>query len=160
MIKLKIENPKLPKKPLTNSYKIKIEFMEGDADGTEYKDFIFHESELKDDVFLTELEEFLKCIKKCIALDRKDRGGFENFSDCVEHYGHIKNWRKFVNDEDDEDEDDSNESERDSVIVQRILINKLFRYDMPSDNDGWYSSYRGVELFYYDSVGNELPVNF
>jgi len=154
------------KKPkIVNCYDVAIEFMEGDADGTEYHTIRFKESLLENKEFKKELEDFLICVNACIEKDNRGRGGFEDPSDLIKEYKEIKNWAKYCADALDniEDEYDEEDYQDEFGLTKEDLFLKnefrqMFLHYVPSYSEGWYDSYRKLHINYYDSNGDKFPV--
>lgn len=141
-----IINPK-KKERIRNSYQIIIRFMEGDADGYSKVKFLFHESRLQEPRFMVVLEEFIDHIIACIEHDKQGRGGFDSTEELIGEYRHIENWTKFCCVDEWLDTEDNKD-------LPRASWGSGFCYDVPSYSEGWYSSYDGYRIFYYDANGD------
>lgn len=168
-MQLKIKQAEKVSKP-TNVFEIEIEFMEGDADGKQFHNIMIDKPLMNDPNFSKEMEDFLMCITECVKKDRKGRCGFQEASELISEYCSIKNWAKYCLDvlenldevgldEDSEDDDFIEELNisKSSAFREDSIIQK-FQFYMPSNSDGWYTSFRKLNVYYYDLIGDKCPV--
>lgn len=153
---------------LRDSFVIEVEFMFGDADGEEILKFPFSRSSYDSDPRAKkEVHDFIRSIQEAIALDNKGRGGFQSSREVANWYGlgldsvyenrsfvekqvntPIYQWSRFC--EDDYDGIANTE--------ELEVTSDTFLYSIPTYDDGWYSSYQDITVFYYDSEGYKYNV--
>jgi hypothetical protein len=171
-MELIINHPVKEIKP-SKLYEISIKFMEGDADGWKFHTIRFEEDKLKDPGFKKELERFYKHIKACIQADSGGRGGFDTEYELIKEYRNVQDWFRYVSfdvenffEEDAIDETDADE-EKEFIeeygisfkeLAEVPISRQLFVYEVPCDRDGYYTSYRNIEINYYDSNGDKCSV--
>ena len=153
-------SPQVKKEKPTNKYEIIIEFMEGDADGSNQVGFMFREELISKPGFKKTLDEFVQSVLDCVEQDSHGRGGFESIKDLISEYGQIKNWHKFVNVEDWLDEDDKEDLKETQGFTDEDFnpYNTIFGYEVPNYSQGWYDSYDNLNMYYYDEIGDKFPV--
>ena len=158
MIKLDIQQGTKKQRP-RNMYKINLEFMVGDADGEVNEQFTFNEKKLEDPKFLIYLTEFVQHLDDCIKLDRQGRGGFQDPTECVDHYQYVKNWAKFCTIPAECLSEDELEDYEGLEPYMKYEDGNIFSYDVPCQED-WYTSYRNLTIKYYDSDGEIFNVAY
>lgn len=148
---------------LLNIFEIVVEFMEGDADGADFHKIYFTEKEYENEKFKEELSTFLKSIQSCVKKDRKGRGGFDEYSDLLDEYRKVSSWARFCTSVQEflqgEDIDDLlDEDEIENLGVNLYSDKSKFNYCVPTDNSGFFHSYRNLDVFYYNENGDKFPV--
>lgn len=143
-------------------YQIDIEFMFGDADGEDTLSFTFSEDLYNKKSFKEEVHDFIKSILSCIKMDSQGRCGFDSTDECYMWYHKNKEraykgytetpyktyqWSRFCEDSTYYEDEISDFNE-----------NSHFIYNIPTYADGWYASYKGIEVFYYDENGYKYNV--
>lgn len=150
------------KSQLRNCYEIEVEFMFGDADGEEVVPFIFSDEQYKRQDFKQLTHDFIKSILSCIRYDSQGRGGFDFSSEAIKWYGlgidykrkltPPYQWGRFCMDSTYGDEEDYEEGLLD------MYEDTHFSYAIPTYSDGWYGSYHGINIYYYDNDGYKYNV--
>lgn len=141
---LQIKSPK-------NTYKINIEFMIGDADGTQYefvnfnKTRFYSESEYREEVirFITTLDAIIE------KEHREGRGGYWNMKEMLDDYYSAFDIDRYLHYTGRKEWDGA---ER----LKKSTISSLM-FDIPSMND-YYSSFEDYEISYFDHEGVEHEV--
>lgn len=124
----------------------------------------FTDAQLRNAEFKEELEQFIICITACIDQDSRGRGGFEDNRSLAAEYSEIPYWNKFVVPsalEKFESEEELAECfELDMEEVDEMLDRTLnFDHELPTyGHEGFYCSYRTLEVFYYDEDGTRFNV--
>lgn len=166
---------KVPK--TINTYELILKFMEGDADGYENVIIRFTEDIVERPEFRKELETFIKSILQCIVKDSRGRGGFTDDDDLIREYKDIQDWARYcwnaldyiIEEVEDDlldytdidlmDDFGINKKDIEEVINQDIKgYRELFMYHLPTHSEGWYDSYKDLDLFYYDEHGDKHTV--
>lgn len=138
-----------------NIFKLSIEFMEGDADGTQFRD-IKIDSELynTNEEYRNEVHCLIEALDEVIALDREGRGGYDDLEDMINDHYYECNILRFL-------EYDDIESWVEPLLrpVYPTEITPLM-FSIPSDGySGYYTSFQGYKLTYYNPIGLEFHVN-
>jgi hypothetical protein len=143
-----------------NMFEFLFEFMENDADDFTTQRISFSPEKLEDEVFMKELERFIKHIFECVEMDSNGRGGIDDISELYGRYSKVDGWNRYVAeiyenmgyndklgkymDEDGLDEDSYLES---------------WGYYIPTDTYGnFYNSYYAAKMVYYDDDGDQYDV--
>lgn len=161
-----IINEKVKTNKPISCFEVEIEFMEGDADGTEYYRFMFPEYKTHthlDNSFMVELERFLRCIQALIEKDSHGRGGFTETRDLIDEYSGIKDWFRYCANPHEELEDEDGDLDKEDYYENdpseiELCTDVNFIYYLPTHDEGWYSSYKGLKIYYYNSEGDKFPV--
>ena len=136
-----------------NIFKLTIEFMEGDADGTQYRD-IKIDSELynTDEDFRNEVHLLIEALDEAIAIDRKGRGGYDEIEEMIRDHYHGCKFLHFL--EGDMWEEYAKEEDTTCTEYSSLM------FYIPSESDsGFYTSFRGYKLTYFNPIGIEFQVN-
>lgn len=148
-MQLKIGKP-VQKQLHRNLYRMRVKFMEGDADGYEHIDIHFSQKRLENEIFNKELELYINTLKKALIKDSHGRGGYDNFEDMVEDFYRDKNlYRFFYN------YNENLENEEDEVELSPC--EELVQY-FPSEEHGFLHSFNGLVITYFDNEGVEYEV--
>jgi hypothetical protein len=124
--------------------------MQNDADGWDTEEFVFEEKKMNNPFFVDILELFLDHVIACVEQDSHGRGGFDSTRDLIEEYKDIKNWTYFCNVDDELDHDDE----------LPFNLGGEFTYQVPRYQEGWFDSYYGYSIVYYDSDGDTYEVTY
>lgn len=168
-MKLEIKKKSKPKKKKTNLYELVIDFMEGDADGYQKTKVQISEEDYSNEDIQRVFHELINTVEGCNNAYPHGRGGYD------EYYG-VPGYSKFFKEDGEFDEDElfddeiGNLEEAEYEIAykeklkefkkERKLIEKyLGIVDHPSDTNYISTSFDGWELLYYDSNGDQFPVN-
>ncbi len=147
------------KNRIKNTYKFTVTFMFNDADGYDTIDFLVPEHELKNPAYREELERLIKHFQKCINLDSRGSRGIDDVNEIIKRYSKVDDWKLFCTDPfvwGDEEELDEFEEE---YGISEDNLSNIFQYSIPVDgNCGFWYKYDALEAFYYDSNGDEFPV--
>ena len=136
-----------------NIFKLTIEFMEGDADGTQYRD-IKIDSELysTDEGYRNEVHLLIESLDEAVALDRKGRGGYDDIEDMIRDHYHGCKFIHFL-----ENADMWNEYIEEFGITCTEYSSLMFY--IPSEGDcGYYTSFKNYKLTYFNPIGIEFQV--
>lgn len=167
---LEIKKKSKPKKKKTNLYELVINYMEGDADGSQKTKIRLSEKDYNDEKIQRLFHELINTVEGCNNAYPHGRGGYDE-------YHAVPGYSKFFQEEYDEDElfdniDNLEGDEYDAALKVKIeefekerkIIGKYFAtgwngyVDHPSDSNYISTSFDGWELVYYDSDGDQFPV--
>jgi hypothetical protein len=137
-----------------NIFKLTIEFMEGDADGTQYRD-IKIDSELysTDEDYCNEVHLLIEALDEVIALDRKGRGGYDDIEDMIRDHYHGCKFLHFL---------ECGNSWNDYASEEEISVTEYssLMFYIPSEGDsGFYTSFRNYKITYFNPIGIEFQVS-
>ncbi len=134
---LSIQSPK-------DKYKINIEFMFGDADGTDYEEILVDGNKFNTSVqYNKEVELLIETLQKCIKLDRKGRRGYDSFEEVLKDHYKNKNLEKFLE-----------YPEKENQTKYKELL-----FNIPSREE-WLDSFRGLTITYFNKDGIEHETTY
>ena len=139
----------------TKTYRITVNFMEGDADGEQTKSVDFEDTPEEIDA----MKKFILALECCNAAYPCGRGGYDEynglpeydafFSECV----NPKDYKKLL--------DENKITENEEEFIQNWLM-KTYNplqicMDHPSDSNGISTSFDGYKIVYFDESGKFFP---
>lgn len=132
-----------------NVYKIEINFMVGDADGTIYKTLtVPADKYAEDSTYGAEVDRLIQSLQQAIALDDYGRGGYTDIEDMIKDHYLGQPILDFVH---------CYGYAEDFDITPTPYSELMF--DIPSQEE-WYTSFRGLKITYYNPEGLAFAVNF
>ncbi len=150
-MKLEVQNAVSETAPKIK-YIIRVEFMEGDADGVRFKDIAIPSQQyLLDSGYTAEVNNLLSALDDVITLDSKGRGGYECLSEMInEHYSGsaILAFVKLQ----DYDLEELNEDQAALTLFPELM------FDIPFAH-GWYTSFKNYTVTYFNPIGIEFNVS-
>lgn len=167
-------NKRVPGTTKRNCYEIIVDFMIGDADGSEKEKFTFTEKQMSDPKFREYVSDFIESILGCIKLDGHGRVGFDDSTECTEWYAGgfdrcgdkyqgVPSWSRFCQTSEDAEVD---LHDKNNNIVEWVFRMEPFQendnpfaYYLPSNENGFYCSYEDVNMYYYDNEGVKFNVS-
>jgi hypothetical protein len=171
-MKLEIKKKNKPKKKKTNLYELVINYMEGDADGNQRTKIQVGEDDYKNEDVQRIFHELINTVECCNNAYPNGRGGYDEYDSVP---GYSKFFREEVEEDELFDDEIGNLEEAEYEIAykplfeqytkDRALIGKYFGTDWngfvdhPSDSNYISTSFDGWDLVYYDSNGDQFPVN-
>jgi hypothetical protein len=135
-----------------NIFKLTIEFMEGDADGKQFRDILI-DSELytTDEGYRNEVHLLIEALDEVIALDGKGRGGYDEIEDMIRDHYHGCKFLHFL-------EGECWDEYAKEFDITCTEYSSLMFY-IPSDGySGYYTSFRNYKLTYFNPIGLEFQV--
>jgi hypothetical protein len=150
-----LEQQKKPK--TTNTFVIRLKFMENDADNFTTVGFDIPEEKLSDPEYNQEVEKFITHINECIRMDSSGRGGIDSGKDLHRRYDKVENWSKYCA---NVYEDYYVPGEPDAQLEDEDNYDENWGYHIPTDTYGsFYNSYYDCTIVYFDNNGDEFPVS-
>lgn len=166
---LEIKKKSKPKKKKTNLYELVINYMEGDADGYQTTKVRIDEEDYNKEDVQRVFHDLINTVEGCNNAYPHGRGGYDEYDGVPGYCKFFKEDGEYDEEElfdeeignlEGEEYDNALKLKLDEFKKERKLIEKYVGLvDHPSDTNYISTSFDGWELFYYDSNGDQFPVN-
>ena len=153
-MKIKIKGKKKQRTQVPH-YVMRVEFMEGDADGSQTKKIKFKEDEGED------MERFILAVEGCNHAYPSGRGGYDEYNGIPEYDFFFAEEIDFDEGYDDVIGDRDIEEDYDEIydeLKAKHNPNGIYM-DHPSDSSYFSTSFNGWTLVFVDADGNKQDVD-